>query len=85
MTLKIAACIIDGVVVNASVYDEDLSVAWLDAVKNTYDKVLIVDRAATDWEEYEVNKLRPPMPVEENKNYIWDEATLSWVERVPEE
>jgi hypothetical protein len=78
MTLKIAACIIDGVVVNASVYDEDLSVAWLDAVKNTYDKVLIVDRAATDWEEYEVNKLRPPMPVEENKNYIWDEPTLSW-------
>lgn len=78
MTLKIAACIINGVVVNASVYDEDLSVAWLNAVKNNYDKVLITDRAATDWEEYEVNKLRPPMPVEEGKDYTWDETSLSW-------
>lgn len=79
MTLKIAACIINGVVVNASVYDEDSSTAWLDAVKNNYDKILIVDRAATDWEEYEVDKLRSPMPVEEGKDYTWDEPTLSWV------
>lgn len=80
MTLKIAACIVNGIVVNAAVYDEDSSIDWFNAVKNNYDKILIVNQASVNWEEYEVNKLRPPMPIEENKNYTWDEPTVSWVE-----
>ena len=80
MTQKIAACLVDGKVVNTAVFDTDISKEWLKAIKPNYDKVLIVETAGIDWEEYEVNKLRPPMPIEENKNYTWDEPTVSWVE-----
>ena len=62
MSLKIAAAIRDGVVVNASVYDEDTSAAWLAAVTPDYDSVLIVDEAGVGWEEYEPGHLRMPQP-----------------------
>ena len=65
MSLKVAACIIDNIVVNCAVYDEDLSLGWLNSIKNNYDKVLIVDRAGVGWEEYEPNKLRSIQPSDE--------------------
>lgn len=69
MTLKIAACINDGIVVNTAVYDTSSSQVW--AESTDYDKVLIVDEAAIGWEEYEPNKIRAKKPSDE---HIFDEV-----------
>jgi hypothetical protein len=79
MTKKIAACIKNGKVVNAAVYEETFSNDWLKAVEKDFDKVLIVDNAATDWEEYQEDKLRPTQP---NEKFVWDEKSGIWVEQL---
>lgn len=79
MALKTAACIRDGVVVNAAVYDEDTSAAWLAAIEAEYDSVLIVDQAGIGWEEYKKGKVRPTQPTDEA---TWDATNNVWI--VPE-
>lgn len=90
--LKSAACINNGVVVNVSVYDEDTSAAWLEAVRDQFDEVRIVDEAGIGW-TVEADGLRPlspypswtwngsqweaPVPAPEGPA-SWDEDTLSW-------
>jgi len=81
MALKIAACVRDGIVVNAAVYDEDTSAGWLAAVKPQFDSVLIVDQAAIGWEEYKKGKVRMPQP---SADCTWNETDGVWVFPDPE-
>jgi hypothetical protein len=69
MGLKVAACIINGVVVNTAVYDESESQVW--AENTGYDKVIIVDSAAIGWVEYEPNKVRAVKP---SDKHVWSEV-----------
>lgn len=68
MALKTAACIRDGVVVNAAVYDEDTSGPWLDGIRADFDDVRIVDAAGIGW-TVEADGLRPPSPF---PSWSWD-------------
>lgn len=93
MGLKTAACIRDGVVVNAAVYDEDTSAAWLAAVTPDYDEVRLVDAAGIGW-TVEADGLRPPQPYpswtwngsewdapvpQPDGPHYWDESAGEWV------
>lgn len=92
--LKSAAAINNGIVVNVSVYDEDTSAAWLDAIRDQYDEVRIVDAAGIGW-TVEEDGLRPPAPYPSwtwdgtawqapvpapETPATWDEAAGQWVE-----
>jgi len=79
VALKTAALIRDSIVVNAAVYDEATSGPWLDAIRDDYDSVLIVDKAGIGWEEYEPGKLRTPAPTEDS---TWDDDAGEWL--IPE-
>jgi len=76
MTLKTAAVIKSGVVVNVCVYDEESSGSWLAAVKAENDSVLIVDEAGIGWEEYKKGKVRPQQP---SDDCSWDDTNGVWV------
>lgn len=92
MAIKTAAMINNGVVVNASVYDEDTSAGWLAAVTPDYDEVRIVDEAGIGW-TVETDGLRRPSPypswtwdgsdwvapvAQPEGPHFWDEGSLSW-------
>lgn len=92
MALKTAAMITNGVVVNASVYDEDTSAGWLAAVSSDYDYIVIADTAGIGW-TLEEDELRPPSPfsswvwngteweapvAQPDGPHYWDEGSLSW-------
>lgn len=77
MSLKVAAQIIDGVVVNASVYDEDTSQEWLALVEPDFDEVRIVDEAGIGW-TVEEDGLRPPSPY---PSWVWN--GVEWEAPVP--
>lgn len=71
MTIKTAACVKNGIVVNTCVYDEDSSQGWLDSIKNEYDNVIITDIASIGWIEYEPNKVRAVQP---SNDHVWNET-----------
>lgn len=69
MGIKTAAAIIDGVVVNVSVFDPEKSQEWLEHVRGGFDDIIIVDEAAIGWVQYEPEKIRPPQPY---PSWAWD-------------
>jgi len=93
MSVRLAAAIRDGVVVDVSVHDSDSSVGVLEVLRSQYDEVRVVDVAGIGW-TVEDEGLRPPAPFSSwswdgqawqapvpkpDGEFIWDEDAGDWV------
>jgi hypothetical protein len=79
---EVAAIIDSGVVVNVAALSSDVDYsAWLTAMQEEHDSVLIVAQAGIGWEEYKAGKVRPPQP---GPDCTWNDKNAVWVCPEPE-
>lgn len=97
MSVRLAAAIRDGVVVNVSVHDDETSAAVLEVLRSRYDEVRVVDEAGIGW-TVDGDGLRRPAPFpswswdgsgwtapipKPDGEFIWDEDAGDWVAFAP--